>query len=44
MKVRIVEEGFPAIFRKQILTKGGPPKKIVPCCLTIMLSSAIAGT
>lgn len=27
-----------------VLTSGGPPKNIVPCLPTIMLSSAIAGT
>jgi len=27
-----------------MLTSGGPPKNIVPCLPTIMLSSAIAGT
>ena len=27
-----------------ILTSGGPPRKIVPCCFTMILSSAIAGT
>ena len=26
------------------LTRGGPPRKIVPCLLTMMLSSAMAGT
>ena len=26
------------------LTKGGPPRKIVPCSLTMIASSAIAGT
>ena len=29
---------------KQVLTKGGPPKKMVPCLRTMMFSSAIAGT
>jgi len=27
-----------------LLTSGGPPRKMVPFCLTMMLSSAIAGT
>lgn len=29
---------------KMPFTSGGPPKKIVPCFLTMMLSSAMAGT
>jgi len=29
---------------QQLLTSGGPPRKMVPCCFTMMLSSAIAGT
>ena len=29
---------------RQVLTKGGPPKKMVPCLRTMMFSSAIAGT